>query len=286
MVTTRRGLDTQALGSATLVAGVNEQNTSGPDIERADRSDDESDHSPPDDASDHSPPEKKFRDHIIGEIWMEIDASIAENGGSSYGIVSSKLSQHKKKFKWINRDLLYNYWKQATREMQLPPHEVSLQSACAPQAISELTFNEAACAGNGNIDHQDRPEENSTSSVQNEQSRNFGGRPKGTTNVALRDVKFKVRLALNWAAVEFERAKGNGRSQWGIYDKIIKEANEKFNLTEKHWLNKQTVRTRLRPSRKILAANPGINSPMIRMEGYFVDMFLTLGAMRQPSNAT
>ena len=87
MVTTRRGLDTQqALGSA----GVNEQNTSGPDIERADRSDDESDHSPPDDASDHSPPEKKFRDHIIGEIWLEIDASIAENGGSSYGIISAK----------------------------------------------------------------------------------------------------------------------------------------------------------------------------------------------------
>ena len=25
---------------------------------------------------------------------------------------------------------------------------------------------------------------------------------------------------------------------------------------------------------------------MIRMEGYFVDIFLTLGAMRQPSNAT
>mmetsp|Transcript_8800 Transcript_8800/g.12805 ORF Transcript_8800/g.12805 Transcript_8800/m.12805 type:complete len:201 (+) Transcript_8800:65-667(+) len=196
MVTTRRGLDTQALGSATLVAGVNEQNTSGPDIERADRSDDESDHSPPDDASDHSPPEKKFRDHIIGEIWMEIDASIAENGGSSYGIVSSKLSQHKKKFKWINRDLLYNYRKQATREMQLPPHEVSLQPASESQGISELTFDEAERADNGNIDHQDEPEENSTSTLQNEQSRNFGGRPKGTTNVALRDVKFKVRLAL------------------------------------------------------------------------------------------
>ena len=44
MVTTRRGLDIQqALGWA----GVNEQSTSGPDIERADRSDDESDHSPP-----------------------------------------------------------------------------------------------------------------------------------------------------------------------------------------------------------------------------------------------
>ena len=165
MVTTRRALDTQALSSATLVVGVNEESTPSPDIERADRIGDESDHSPPDDASDDSPPEKKFRDHIIGEIWLEIDSSIAENGGSSYGIISAKLNQHKKKFKWINRDLLYNYRKQATREMQLPPHEVSLQPASESQGISELTFDEAERADNGNIDHQDEPEENSTCSV-------------------------------------------------------------------------------------------------------------------------
>jgi hypothetical protein len=109
----------------------------------------------PDDASYYSPPEKKFCDHIIREIWMEIDASTADNGGTSYGIVSAKLNQHKKKFKWINRDLLYNYRRQATRELELPAHEVSLQSACESQAISDVTFNEAECADNGNIDHQD-----------------------------------------------------------------------------------------------------------------------------------
>mmetsp|Transcript_8797 Transcript_8797/g.12801 ORF Transcript_8797/g.12801 Transcript_8797/m.12801 type:complete len:221 (+) Transcript_8797:65-727(+) len=207
MVTTRRGLDTQALGSATLVAGVNEQNTSGPDIERADRSDDESDHSPPDDASDHSPPEKKFRDHIIGEIWMEIDASIAENGGSSYGIVSSKLSQHKKKFKWINRDLLYNYRKQATKELQLLPHEITLQSASATQAVSELSFNaEILPQQEEALEETDEaPEENMTQlpdeastalTTLDQGSRNFGGRPKGTTNEAIRHFNFKKKLAL------------------------------------------------------------------------------------------
>jgi len=98
--------------------------------------------------------------------------------------------------------------------MQLPPHEVSLQAASESQAISELTFDEAERADNGNIDHQDEPEENSTSTLQNEESRNFGneastalttldqgsrnvgGRPKGTTNEALRDFKFKKKLAL------------------------------------------------------------------------------------------
>ena len=109
---------------------------------------------------------------------MEIDESIAENGGSSYGIISSKLSQHKKKFKWINRDLLYNYRKQATREMQLPPHEVSAtQSACESQTISEVTLDNQL-ADNLNMDHQDEPDENSTSTQQNDQSKELWGTTK------------------------------------------------------------------------------------------------------------
>ena len=166
---------------------------------------------------------------------MEIDASIAENGGSSYCIVFATLNQHKQKFKVNNKDLLYNYKKQATRELQLPPHEVSLQSACESQTVSGLTFDHAA---NGNIHQQDedKPKENLTYTLENEQSRNHGGRPEGATNEALHNIKFKVRLALNWAAIEFERVKGYGRRQWRIYDKIIRQTNEKFSLPEKHWL--------------------------------------------------
>ena len=48
-----------------------------------------------------------------------------------------------------------------------------------------------------------------------DESRSFGGQPKGSTNEALRDLKFKEKLALNWVAVEFEKAKENGRSQVG-----------------------------------------------------------------------
>mmetsp|Transcript_8799 Transcript_8799/g.12803 ORF Transcript_8799/g.12803 Transcript_8799/m.12803 type:complete len:342 (+) Transcript_8799:694-1719(+) len=51
-------------------------------------------------------------------------------------------------------------------------------------------------------------------------------------------------------------------------------------------VTKETVRSRLKPQRKLMVANTGVVSPMVRMEGYFVDIFLTLGAMRQPSNAT
>jgi len=287
MVTTRRGLDTAALSFAPLVATATAESTSRP-VERE---------VPDDDDDKESPPEKNFRDLIIGEIWVQIDESITENGGSSYGIVSAKLLQHQKKFKWLNRDLLYNYRKQATKELQLPPHEITLQSASATQAVSELSFNaEIQPQQEEALEETDEaPEENMTQlpdeastalTTLDQGSRNFGGRPKGTTNEAIRHFNFKKKLALNWAAVQFEKAKGEGRSKWGIYDSIVQEANKQFNLPPKYMVTKETVRSRLKPQRKLMVANTGVVSPMVRMEGYFVDIFLTLGAMRQPSNAT
>ena len=38
-----------------------------------------------------SPPEKKYRDFILGEIWLEIDEEIANNGGFSYGVLTKTL---------------------------------------------------------------------------------------------------------------------------------------------------------------------------------------------------
>ena len=89
---------------------------------------------------------------------MEFDASIAENGGSSYGIVSAKINQHKKTFAWVNRDLLYNYRKQATKGMVLITHEILLhQSTCKTNQMSQLSTSiiDAKCAYNGSTDHQD-----------------------------------------------------------------------------------------------------------------------------------
>jgi len=279
MVTTRRGLDTAALSFAPLVATATAESTSRPDEREV----------PDDDDDDESPPEKNFRDLIIGEIWVQIDESITENGGSSYGIVSAKLLQHKKKFKWLNRDLLYNYRKQATKELQLPPHEITLQSASATQAVSELSFNaEIQPQQEEALEETDEaPEENMTQlpdeastalATLDQGSKNVGGQPKGTTNEALRDFKFKKKLALNWAAVQFEKAKGEGRSKWGIYDSIVQEANKQFNLPPKYMVTKETVRSRLKPQRKLMVANTGAVSPMVRMEGYFVDIFFDSGS--------
>ena len=52
-----------------------------------------------DHSADDSPPEKKFRDFILGEIWLEIDEEIASNAGSSYGVITKTLKKHQQKFK-------------------------------------------------------------------------------------------------------------------------------------------------------------------------------------------
>ena len=74
-------------------------------------------------ATDDSPPEKKFRDLILAQIWLELDDAIAQNGGSCYGMFSKILKKHQQKFKWLNRDYLNNYRRQATKEFKLPPHQ-------------------------------------------------------------------------------------------------------------------------------------------------------------------
>jgi len=236
MVTTRRGLDTAALSFAPLVATATAESTSRP-VERE---------VPDDDDDKESPPEKNFRDLIIGEIWVQIDESITENGGSSYGIVSAKLLQHQKKFKWLNRDLLYNYKKQETKELPLLHHEITLQSASATQAVSELSFNaEIQPQQEEALEETDEaPEENMTQlpdeastalTTLDQGSRNFGGRPKGTTNEAIRHFNFKKKLALNWAAVQFEKAKGEGRSKWGIYPQLSTKHCVRFDSQREAW---------------------------------------------------
>jgi hypothetical protein len=247
-----------------------------------------------DHSADDSPPEKKFRDFILGEIWLEIDEEIASNAGSSYGVITKTLKKHQQKFKWLTRDHLNYYRKQATKEFKLPPHQIDVPSSTS-QAVSLVTFNEELENGarvNVEEEQTEPPLENQSSVSSNaaegsDDSRNLGGRPKGTTNEAIRDLKFRRSAALNWAAVEFNKAKeAKDGTKWGKQKEIVREANTKFGLPEKDWISKETVRSRLKPARKLEVAHSGLVSPMIRLEGYFVDIFLSLGAMRQPSNST
>ena len=71
----------------------------------------------------------------------------------------------------------------------------------------------------------------------------------------------------------------------GTYDKIIKEAEQKFEVDEGS-ISKLTLLSRLREGRKTVAAGRGHVSPLIGLEAHFVDVMLQLSSMRQPLTAT
>jgi len=116
------------------------------------------------------------------------------------------------------------------------------------------------------------------------------GRPKGTTKKELFCSKRRKQMALNYAASEASTVKssansGGERVPKGTYNKIIKEAEEKFNLDEGA-ISKPTLLTRLRSNRKTVAAGRGHVSPLLAVEAHFVDIILQLSAMRQPLTAS
>jgi len=184
------------------------------------------------DSSDDAPPEKKFCDLILAEIWLELDDAIAKNGGSSYGIFRKTFKKHQQKFRWLTRDYLNNYRKQATKELKLPPRQITMQPNSS-QVFSAVTFSEELENG-ARVDAEEEQTVPLLDSEESDSLRNVGGRPKGTTNKALRDLKFRRSAALNWAAVEFHKAKeAKGETKWGKQVDIVREANKKFGLPEK-----------------------------------------------------
>jgi hypothetical protein len=97
-------------------------------------------------------------------------------------------------------------------------------------------------------------------------------------------------MALNYAASEASIIKSSAKSVGdrvpkGAYNKIIREAEEKFEL-EDGSISKLTVLTRLRNNRKTVGAGRGHVSPLIGLEAHFVDVILQLSSMRQPLTAS
>ena len=97
-------------------------------------------------------------------------------------------------------------------------------------------------------------------------------------------------MAINYAAMEASylkiTAKSSGdRVPKGTYDKIIKEAEEKYNLGAGS-ISKYTLLMRLQETRKTITGGKGHVSPMIGIEAHFVDLILQLASMRQPLTAT
>jgi hypothetical protein len=61
---------------------------------------------------------------VLSELWLLID-ELTDKQGSSYGVVKKVTNENNTKFPWLTRDLLNNYRKKATNQLQLPPSDVT-----------------------------------------------------------------------------------------------------------------------------------------------------------------
>jgi hypothetical protein len=115
---------------------------------------------------------------------------------------------------------------------------------------------------------------------------NRGGRPKGTTNAKIQEMKRNQKLSMNDAASiaallkESFSKQGYDRLPKGTYKEVILETKSKFSLSEGS-LNTKALLTQVKRG-KLTCNSRGCVSPMIALEVHFLDALLQLAAMWQP----
>ncbi len=168
-------------------------------------------------------------DVILKEIESEKElrmhrAKNISDWEASYGLTDAVLKKHIGANPWLNRDVLNNYKRLKSKEEggAISVHLVITKRNT--DSVSMLTSTE-----DENKENDSLPNENIPKSKR--------GRPKGTTKKELFCSKRRKQMALNYAASEASTVKssansGGERVPKGTYNKIIKEAEEKFNLDE------------------------------------------------------
>jgi hypothetical protein len=117
------------------------------------------------------------------------------------------------------------------------------------------------------------------------------GRRKGSTQAHSREMKERLRLAIAWAAGEYDIVRRNGkknnkRAPRGQLTKIIALGKKKCELPDDTKISHSTVRTRAKRVRTNPLVPQGTVSPMIAIEPYIVDLIIQLSRMRSPVNVT
>jgi hypothetical protein len=217
-------------------------------------------------------------DVILNEIEAEKENRFNEASGSlsereaSCGIMNAVIKKHIEANPWLNRDTLSNYKRLKEKsEANKIPYVVIKNKKDSVSTLTPVTVDTPSV-------HRDKtttdlPIVDVPNDNQNHKKR---GRPKRTTKKELFSSKRKKQMALNYAAVEASTAKESikktgERVPKGTYDKIIKEAEQKF-VVEEGSISKLTLLSRLREGRKTVAAGRGHVSPLIGLEAHFVDV--------------
>jgi hypothetical protein len=206
-------------------------------------------------------------DAILVEIRDEIKAKKkqlkASSRANSYGVMSEVIKRHKKANPWLNRDVLNNYKsRKIVIRIDADGSSISSLTGTDYETDKEPMVNEEAEEESIIVEDESTEETTGVEEVSDpgtgtsdvEQTtieENQGGRPKGTTNEKIREMKRNQKLAMNYAAskaallMESFSNQGYDRLPKGTYKEVILEAESKFSLSGGS-LNMKTLLTRVK----------------------------------------
>jgi len=191
-------------------------------------------------------------DAILVEIRDEIKAKKkqlkASSRANSYGVMSEVIKRHKKANPWLNRDVLNNYKCMKVIRIDADGSSISSLTGTDYETDKEPMVNEEAEEESIIVEDESTEETTGVEEVSDpgtgtsdvEQTtieENQGGRPKGTTNEKIREMKRNQKLAMNYAASKAALLKesfsyqGYDRLPKGTYKEVILEAESKFSLS-------------------------------------------------------
>jgi len=112
-----------------------------------------------------------------------------------------------------------------------------------------------------------------------------GGRPKGSTDAAAKDLEMRVEEATKEVVKNLKKRKQEIRSnkkrlRYGLLDEIIVSSKKKYCIPDDVIISKECVRQRVK--RNSNGSHAGQMSPMIEIEPYLIELITKLANMRTP----
>ena len=228
-------------------------------------------------------------DMALNIVARKVEVAKANNSGVvKYKTITDIVESMKPTIPWLTKAMLRNHINKMKRDAaRTPPDEDDTAAANgggkSSSTLSSLTLDIDAVTAGGT----------STTTMGGTREDNDGGRPKGSSANSKRDLKQRERLAVSYAARQYQEALKKKRKQDGSATRlmhgtlaiIIEKAKTLYNL-ENSTINPSTIRSRCKRNNINPVVSQGTSSPMAVVEPYLIAVILQLAQMRSPMNAS
>jgi len=226
-----------------------------------------------------------------------VNKKVSNNGRAPWGYAASLLKQGREIYPKMSMRTINNYIKRLESGGSISGKTILVDSSSSNQlsSLSISTSIPSSASANedkttttttSNSSNESIESENENENIANPRSQLLGGRPKGTTSLAVLDERKRYEEATREAVKEFQKIKDQVRSKKkrlpkGSLTEIISNCMDKYDLHSTDYsINAKSIRQRL--LRKTKSHTHGPKSPLSEIEPYIVSLILQLADMRVP----